>query len=276
MIALMPLLTLIAALGSGLMAGLFFAFSSFIMTALAKLPPEQGIAAMNSINVTILNATFGLAFFGTALLCVGLGIASVLRWAEPGSAWLLAGSLLYLAGVIIVTMAFNVPLNDALAAVSPTSPEGTALWTRYLAEWLPWNHVRTFANIGALIAFILAYGRQAALNPAQGASPRLVQSPVLMHTPAQNAKEHPHVPAAAFPRGKARNPARAHQGASTWPVDQQRRRRPERQCHSLPARCSRPRQRARSSPMSPAPIRNGASSRMTAGCSSSFKARRPM
>ncbi|MDR6632460.1 putative membrane protein [Phyllobacterium sp. 1468] len=163
MIALMPFLTLIAALGTGLMAGLFFAFSSFIMTALAKLPPEQGIAAMNSINVTILNATFSLAFFGTAVLCLGLGIASVLRWAEPGSAWLLAGSLLYLAGVIVVTMVFNVPLNDALAAVSPgASPEGAALWTRYLAEWLPWNHVRTFANIGALIAFILAYGRQAA------------------------------------------------------------------------------------------------------------------
>ena len=162
MIALMPLLTLIAALGSGLMAGLFFAFSSFIMTALAKLPPEQGIAAMNSINVTILNTTFGLAFFGTAVLCLGLGIASVLRWAEPSSAWLLIASLLYLAGVIGVTMAFNVPLNNALAAVSPTSPEGAATWTRYLAEWLPWNHVRTLANIGALIAFILAYGRQAA------------------------------------------------------------------------------------------------------------------
>jgi len=162
MIALLPLLTLIAALGSGLMAGLFFAFSSFIMTALAKLPPEHGIAAMNSINVTILNATFGLAFFGTAVLCLCLGVASILRWAEPGSAWLLIGSLLYLVGVIGVTIAFNVPLNDALAAVSPTSPEGATLWTRYLAEWLPWNHVRTLANIGALIALILAYGRQAA------------------------------------------------------------------------------------------------------------------
>ena len=92
MIALIPLLTLIAALGSGLMAGLFFAFSSFIMTALAKLSPEQGIATMNSINVTILNATFGLAFFGTAVLCLGLGIAGVLRWAEPGFAWLLSAA----------------------------------------------------------------------------------------------------------------------------------------------------------------------------------------
>ncbi|PSH66293.1 MULTISPECIES: DUF1772 domain-containing protein [Phyllobacterium] len=162
MIALIPLFTLIAAVGSGLMAGLFFAFSSFIMTALAKLPPEQGIAAMNSINVTILNATFGLAFFGTALLCLGLGVVSILRWAEPGSAWLLIGSLIFLAGTIGVTMVFNVPLNDALAAVAPSSPEGVTLWTRYLAEWLPWNHVRTLANIAALVAFILAYAKQAA------------------------------------------------------------------------------------------------------------------
>ncbi|MBZ9655644.1 anthrone oxygenase family protein [Phyllobacterium lublinensis] len=163
MIALIPLLTLVAALGTGLMAGLFFAFSSFIMAALARLPAEQGIAAMNSINVTILNATFGLAFFGTAALCVVLGIVSILYWPAPGSAWLLAGSLLYLVGTIAVTMVFNVPLNDALAAIAPASQEGAALWTRYFAEWLPWNHVRTLANIAALIAFISAHARQAAL-----------------------------------------------------------------------------------------------------------------
>lgn len=162
MITLVPILTLLAALGSGLMAGLFFAFSSFVIAALAKLPPEQGIAAMNSINVTILNATFGLAFFGTAVLCLALGVMSILRWAEPGSLWLLMGSLLYLVGTIAVTMAFNVPLNDALAAVAPSSQQGAALWTRYLAEWVSWNHVRTLANIAALIAFTLAYARLAA------------------------------------------------------------------------------------------------------------------
>lgn len=162
MTALLPLLTLAAAIGSGLMAGLFFTFSTFVMTALSRLPPEQGIAAMNSINVAILNATFGIAFFGTAALCLGLGVTGALRWSEPGSAWLLLGSLLYLAGVIGVTIIFNVPLNNALAAISPASPEGAALWTRYLAEWVPWNHVRTLTNIGALLAFIVAYGRLSA------------------------------------------------------------------------------------------------------------------
>ncbi len=162
MIALIPLFTLLAALGSGLMAGLFFTFSSFVMNALARLPAEQGIAAMNSINVTILNASFGLAFFGTALLSLGLGIAGFMQWDEPGSLWLVTGSLLFLVGTIAVTMVFNVPLNDALAAASPASPEGAGVWTRYLAEWVPWNHVRTLTSIGALVAFILAYAREMA------------------------------------------------------------------------------------------------------------------
>lgn len=161
MIALIPILTLLAALGSGLMAGLFFAFSSFIMTALARLPADQGIAAMNSINVTILNVSFGVAFFGTAILCLGLGVVGFL-WSEPGSMWLVAGSLLFLIGTIAVTMIFNVPLNDVLATANPASPESAVLWTRYLAEWLPWNHVRTLTSVAALISFILAFSRQSA------------------------------------------------------------------------------------------------------------------
>ena len=79
MIALIPILTLLAALGSGLMAGLFFAFSSFVMAALARLPADQGITAMNSINVTILNLSFSVAFFGTTILCLGLGVVGFLR-----------------------------------------------------------------------------------------------------------------------------------------------------------------------------------------------------
>ncbi|MEK1888327.1 MAG: anthrone oxygenase family protein [Phyllobacterium sp.] len=161
MMALIPILTLFAALGSGLMAGLFFAFSSFVMAALARLPAEQGIAAMNSINVTILNLSFGLAFFGTAILCLGLGVAGLMRWSDQGSLWLVSGSVLFLVGTIAVTMIFNVPLNDALAVANPASPEGAVVWTRYLAEWLPWNHVRMLTSAGALISFILAYARQA-------------------------------------------------------------------------------------------------------------------
>lgn len=33
-----------AAIGAGLTAGIFYAFSTFVMAALGRIPPEQGIA----------------------------------------------------------------------------------------------------------------------------------------------------------------------------------------------------------------------------------------
>jgi len=149
-------LTLSSALGCGLIGGVFFAFSSFVMNALARLPAAQGIAAMQSINVVVINPLFMTAFLGTAAACVLLVVSSLLRWREPGAAYLLAGSLLYLVGVILVTMAFNVPRNDALAAVAPTSHEGAILWTNYLGGWTAWNHARTAASLAAAALLTIA------------------------------------------------------------------------------------------------------------------------
>jgi uncharacterized membrane protein len=152
-------LTFLAALGSGVTAGVFFAFSAFVMTALGRLPPGQGIAAMQSINVAVINPWFFAAFFGTAAVCAVLAIAALFRWSEPGAFLLLAGSLLYLVGTILVTIRLNVPLNDALAAAEPARAEAASLWTRYLAEWTRWNHVRTGASLAAAAAFIGALMR---------------------------------------------------------------------------------------------------------------------
>jgi uncharacterized membrane protein len=149
-------LTFLAALGSGLIAGVFFAFSAFVMTALGRLPPDQGLLAMQSINVAVINPWFFTAFFGTAALCVVLATAALFRWSEPGAILLVTGSLLYLVGTILVTMFFNVPLNDALAAAEPESAQARGLWTRYVAEWTAWNHLRTAASFAATAAFILA------------------------------------------------------------------------------------------------------------------------
>ena len=145
----MFLLTFISALGSGLVAGIFFAFSTFIMRALARLPSVQGIAAMQSINVDVLNRWFFAAFFGTALCCLVLAVSSFFRWHKPDAVYLLAGSLLYLVGTILVTILFNVPLNDGLAAVDPTSDSAGRVWTTYVRNWTAWNHVRTAAALAA-------------------------------------------------------------------------------------------------------------------------------
>lgn len=148
-------LTFAAAIGSGLMAGLFFVFSVTVMTALGKLPAPAGIAAMQSINSTILSPLFLTAFMGTVLLCVVIAVIAVLNWSHPASPYLVTGALLYTVGTFLVTVVFNVPLNDALAAAPADSAETASLWTRYLSVWTGWNHVRTAASTGALAFFML-------------------------------------------------------------------------------------------------------------------------
>ncbi len=151
-------LTLFAALGCGLVAGVFFAFSAFVMKALSRLPTSEGIAAMQSINVAVLNPWFLGAFFGTAAACVLALISSLLRRHEPGAIYLFVGSALYLLGSVLVTIMFNVPRNKALALVVPTSPEAAGVWARYVVSWTAWNHVRTAAAFAAAACFSIALG----------------------------------------------------------------------------------------------------------------------
>ncbi|WP_192245744.1 anthrone oxygenase family protein [Mesorhizobium silamurunense] len=156
MIKLLPTLAFIAAIGSGVVGGVFFAFSNFVMPALARLPAAGGIAAMNSISITVITPTFMTALFGTGLICLVLIAAALFGWSQSGSYWLLAGAVIYPIGNPIVTMVFNVPLNDALAAVDPASANGAVVWTNYLSEWVMWNHVRTVTAIVAMACFIMA------------------------------------------------------------------------------------------------------------------------
>lgn len=153
---------LFTALGCGLVGGVFFAFSTFVMNALARLQPREGIIAMQSINITAINPLFMVALFGTALACLVIAIASLSKLHQPGAVHLLVGSLLYLVGTILVTIAFNVPLNDALAIAKPDSTEGANLWARYLTDWTLWNHIRTIAAFAAAALLTLALCKQTA------------------------------------------------------------------------------------------------------------------
>jgi uncharacterized membrane protein len=150
------ILMFISALGCGLIAGVFFAFSAFVMNALSRLPPAQGIAAMQSINIVVINPLFLAVFVGTAVTCLLLSISTLYRWQRPGAVYILAGCLLYLAGTFLVTLVFNVPRNDALAAIDPLSADGARVWTGYLSGWTAWNHVRTVAALAAAAAITIA------------------------------------------------------------------------------------------------------------------------
>lgn len=126
------------------------------MRALGSLPSAHGIDAMKSINVVVINPRFLTAFFGTAATCLLVMVRSLLRWHDPGAAYLLVGSLLYLLGTVLVTMVCNVPRNNALKAVESASAEGTRVWADYLNIWTAWNHVRTLAALAAAVSLTLA------------------------------------------------------------------------------------------------------------------------
>lgn len=139
-------LPLLVCVGAGLVGGVFLAFSSFVMKALAGLPAGQGIAAMQRINVVVLNPLFLGVFFGTAVLSGMCVVAGFFPWGAARSLLLLAAGLIYLVGSFGVTVACNVPRNERLAAMAAESVQATEYWPVYLREWLRWNHVRTVAS----------------------------------------------------------------------------------------------------------------------------------
>jgi uncharacterized membrane protein len=148
-------LTLLCALGSGLIGGVFFAFSNFVMKALERLPPAQGIAAMQAINIVVLNRVFLSVFTGTALACTALAALSLWRWHERGAGWRVLGAVLYVVGTFAVTMAFNVPRNDMMAKLDPHAPGAAGAWSEYVSGWTTWNTVRAAAGAAALVALTI-------------------------------------------------------------------------------------------------------------------------
>ena len=155
----MEMLIVCTAIACAAMGGVFFAFSSFVMQGLKALPSAHGITAMQSINVTAVTPIFMTALFGTAAACLALLVSATIEWRDTVSGYLIAGSLSYLVGAIGVTVAFNVPLNNALAAVEPSSGDAAWLWTKYVRSWAAWNHVRTVSGLTAAALLMWAVAK---------------------------------------------------------------------------------------------------------------------
>ena len=136
-----------AALGSGLVAGIYFAFSAFIMQAFGKLEISQSVAAMNAINETILRSLFMPLFFGSTLVSVMLMILALIHWGDAGAGLLLLAGMVYFVGMFVCTVIFNVPLNNLLAKLNEDSTHADAVWSRYLKTWTQWNHLRTVSSL---------------------------------------------------------------------------------------------------------------------------------
>ncbi len=150
---LIAALTIFALIGSGLMAGTFFAFSTFIMQAFAARPAGEAMNAMKEINVVILRSPFMAIFFGTALACAILLVYSLVYPVSTGSYLVAAASGVYLVTNILVTGMFNVPRNNRLAKTESDDLMAGAVWDEYLESWTRWNHIRTVGGILSAIMF---------------------------------------------------------------------------------------------------------------------------
>lgn len=142
-----------AIVGSGLLSGLFFVFSNFAMRAFQEIEPAAGIRAMQQINITIINPLFMIVFMGAPLVSTYLVILAWSGALGVSGFWFILGGQIHIIGSFIVTVIFNVPLNNQLAVVDPDSQTGREMWKEYHAKWVPWNHVRTLSSVLSLIFF---------------------------------------------------------------------------------------------------------------------------
>jgi uncharacterized membrane protein len=149
-------LTVVGAATTGLMAGLYFAFSISVLPALARLDGDDGLAAMQHINRVILNPLFLTVFLGCGLSGAVLAISSIWTWDQPGAGLRLGGGLVAFAGNLVLTAAYHVPRNNAIDTVEAGTAAGRKEWARYQREWVPANHLRGIACTLALVLLLLA------------------------------------------------------------------------------------------------------------------------
>lgn len=145
----------LAAIGCGLMGGIYFAFSMFILRAFDSLGAAPASAAMNAINVVILRSPFMPLFWLTTLASLALAVLALWSWQSTPARIVFASGLVYVLGMFVCTVVFNVPLNDRLAAAAGDAD----MWQRYLVEWTRWNHLRTLASTVACAGFVWALVR---------------------------------------------------------------------------------------------------------------------
>jgi uncharacterized membrane protein len=149
-------LAIAAAIGAGLSAGVYLAFSTLVMNGIRRLTPSQAISAMNGINrAAPASPLLMLVLFGTGIVCVLLIISGVQHRDDPAAVWHILGAALFLIGMLI-TMVYHIPHNDRLLKADPNAADPGATWTHFYAPWMAWNHARTLASLAGTASLVLA------------------------------------------------------------------------------------------------------------------------
>src|SRR5262245_45599977 len=147
-------LTAVSAAGAALSAGVFLAFSSFVMPGLGRIRSERAVAAMQAINVKAVNPLFMAVLFGPALVLPALAVYALANLGESYAPYLLAAAPAYVLGSAGLTIGYHVPRNNALERLDPGNSEAAETWSTYLREWTRWNHLRTVASLVAAALLI--------------------------------------------------------------------------------------------------------------------------
>lgn len=135
-----------------------YVFSTFVMRGLDRTGPVEAITAMRGMNVEAnSNPAFLLGYFGGAILALVVGVIAAIQLRQPGSWVVLVGAVFAILAAVI-TMAFNVPLNNHLDAVNPvglSAADAAREWQAYFSTWTAWNHARTVTSfVGAALLLL--------------------------------------------------------------------------------------------------------------------------
>lgn len=146
---LLVMLSTASILLCGAIFGFFYAWVCSTMWGLDQADPRVAIAAMQAMNASVRNITFFPAFFLTPVALALTALALFLSRQRQAACWFMAAAVIYAAFGLALTMLVNVPMNEALAKVSPVPSDIDAardIWAGYSGRWQVWNQVRTVAS----------------------------------------------------------------------------------------------------------------------------------
>lgn len=152
------------ALATGLVAGVFLTFSDFVMRSLAASQPAAGAEAMQVINRKVYSSVFMVLLIGLIPVSALIALLAWVFLPGPAAVWLTIAGALYFAGVFLVSVVGNIPMNRVLDAMPDGGEAAQRYWPDYVRGWVLWNHVRSFSASGATICYMIA-----AITLAQGA-----------------------------------------------------------------------------------------------------------
>ena len=146
--------TIGAAVGAGVLGGVYVAFSTFVMPALRRVPADRAVVAMQAMNRAAPAPWAIVGLLGAGGACAVLAVQALADLDDAAARWRLAGSALYLS-TIVITFAFHIPRNEALDHVDAAGAGVDRAWADFAGSWSSGNHIRALASVGA--AAVLTY-----------------------------------------------------------------------------------------------------------------------